>query len=320
MFLRLILAVPLVALLALAAAVAYPGSAPQQPLASIGDPFKHVDWTGLPSLSKLERARGTQLAYRSYPTPGSVAVIGVHGSSGNSQSMHSLGVALQRAGISFYALDVRGHGASAPKGTIGYRGQLDDDVEALATAVRRERPNARLGLLGFSSGGGYALHVAGDRRGKAFDFYVLLSPFIGVVEGVYRPAAGWASANVPRIIGLSMLTGAGITAFNELRAISFAIDPKQANNLTGAYSFALFREFGTSDYAKDLSNITKPAAVLIGSNDELFHAAALSKAVQSVRPDIPVEVIPNLSHIQMTTDPVGQAATVRAVARLGNLR
>jgi non-heme chloroperoxidase len=320
MILRVMLAVPLVALLALAGAVAYPGSAPRQPLASIGDPFKNVDWSGLPPLLQLERARGAPLAYRSYSAPGDVVVIGVHGSSGSSQSLHPLGAALQRAGISVYALDVRGHGASAPKGTLGYRGQLDDDLAALLAAVRKERPNARVGLLGFSSGGGYALHVAGSPLGKAFDFYVLMSPFIGVVDGVYRPGAGWASANVPRIIGLSLLNGAGITAFNELRAISFAIDPKQAGNLTGAYSFALFREFASSDYAKDFTRIGKPAAVLIGSDDELFHAAGLSKAVQSVRPDIPVEIIPSLSHIQMTTDPAGQAAAVRAVARLGNER
>ena len=110
----------------------------------------------LPPLLHFAATDEASLAYRYYnPTRveprGSIVL--VHGSSASSTSMHLLAKAFAKAGYAAYALDVRGHGDSVPKGTIRYIGQLEDDLDSFTHAVSLPKPST---LLGFSSGGGFA--------------------------------------------------------------------------------------------------------------------------------------------------------------------
>ena len=67
-----------------------------------------------------------------------------------------------------YAPDIRGHGGTGHRGDIDHAAQLNDDLADLAVEIRKRRPTAELVLLGFSSGGGFALHIAGSAAGKTF--------------------------------------------------------------------------------------------------------------------------------------------------------
>ncbi len=95
--------------------------------------------------------------------------------------------------------------------------------------------------------------------------------------------------------------------------LAFAIDPKRADVLADHYSWLLTRGFATTDYAADLRNASCPVAVLVGEKDELFDAAKFAPTIAPVRTDIPVTVIPGLSHIEMTTDARAVPAIVTAV-------
>jgi alpha-beta hydrolase superfamily lysophospholipase len=101
--------------------------------------------------------------------------------------MHALARRLSAAGNTVYALDMRGHGASSPGGDIGYVGQMDDDMVDCVAFIRRAHPAARLTLLGFSSGGGFALRIAGGPYGSLFDRYVLLAPYLRYDAPTVRP-------------------------------------------------------------------------------------------------------------------------------------
>jgi pimeloyl-ACP methyl ester carboxylesterase len=98
-----------------------------------------------------------------------------------------------------------------------------------------------------------------------------------------------------------------------LTVLAFAIDPKRTDILTGHYSWLLTRAFGTNDYAADLRNASSPIAVLVGEKDELFDAAKFAPTIDAIRTDIPVTVIPGLTHIEMTTDSRAVTAIVAAV-------
>ena len=50
--------------------------------------------------------------------------------------------------------------------------------------------------------------------------------------------------------------------------------------------------------------------MLVGENDELFAADKFAPTIDAIRTDIPVTVVPGLSHIEMTTD----ARAVPAIA------
>ena len=110
--------------------------------------------------------------------------------------MHPMATALATAGIHVYALDVRGHGDSGPKGHIAFIGQLESDLQLFVKAVQPPRPST---LIGFSSGGGFVLRVAASEMQSSFDSYLLLSPYLGHTAPNYRPdSGGWVAVGVPR--------------------------------------------------------------------------------------------------------------------------
>ncbi|MFL5263140.1 MAG: alpha/beta hydrolase, partial [Anaeromyxobacteraceae bacterium] len=212
----LLLAAPLLLVAtALALAIALGGPSAPPPLASIAAPLRSVDWSALPPPSSFAARDGERLAYRAYAPAGGGAratVVLIHGSSARSESVHPLARGLARAGYAVVVPDVRGHGASGPKGRVRYIGQLEDDLEDL---VRAAAPGSPRILAGFSSGGGYALRFAGGARQALFDRYVLLSPFLGPRAPTYR-AGPWVGVGVPRIVALTLLNRAGVSALNGL--------------------------------------------------------------------------------------------------------
>jgi alpha-beta hydrolase superfamily lysophospholipase len=293
--------------------------APPRPLVSIGKPFDKVDFRDLPELEKIPSRSGREIAFRQWQSkpsaPGSkLIVIAIHGSSATSSSLHPLAKALRAEGILVYAPDIRGHGGTGRRGDIDYAEQLDDDIADLVATVGARHPSAKIVLLGFSSGGGFALHVAASPLGKMLEQIVLLSPMLGIQAPTIKPEArAWAKAFNSRILGLGLLNKFGIRIFNHLNVLAFAIDPLQADMLTGYYSYLLMIAFGTSDYAADLRNASSPVAVLVGERDELFHAGLFAPTIAAIRPDVPVTVVPGLSHIEMITDPRAVPAIIRPV-------
>jgi non-heme chloroperoxidase len=302
----------------LAAMIAFGTSAPPPPMASISTPFRTVDYSDLPPPATIRARDGTPLSMRVYQAaPAADAthvVIAIHGSSAMGASMHTLAKALRDAGVTVYAPDIRGHGDSGHRGDIDYATQLDDDLSDVVAAVHTAHPKAAITLLGFSSGGGFALHAAATPLGSQFDRAVLISPMLGPRAPTARGVSNaWAQPFLPRIIGLLILNHIGIHAFDGLPALAFGIAPENASRLTGIYSFRLLGAFGTNDYAADLHNAKCPIAVLIGASDEIFFAEKFAPTVHAERADVSVAVVPDVGHIRVILDPHSIAAIVAAV-------
>jgi non-heme chloroperoxidase len=293
----------------LAGMIAFGTRSPPAPLASIGAPYRNVDFSDLPKIDTIITRDGKTIAYRRYPGgPGENEprriVVAIHGSSANSASLHPLAKALQTAGLEVYAPDIRGHGRTGQRGDIDRPSQLDDDLSDLVAAIKKSEPHARLILLGFSSGGGYALHAVATPAGAAFERAVLISPMLGARAPTTRAGVGgWAQPYLPRIIALSVLERLGIQWFDHLPALAFATSGNASADLTAIYTFGLVRAFGTNDYATDIRDTRAPLAVLVGQNDQLFYPEMYAPTLNAIRADIPVTIVPNLNHIEMTTDP-----------------
>jgi alpha-beta hydrolase superfamily lysophospholipase len=306
-----------IAIAVLSAMLAFGTKAPPPTLTSVSEPFNHVDFSDLPKIETIPSRGGGRIAFRQWrpsgPDPQDI-VIAIHGSSGSSSGFHPLGKALSAQGIWFCAPDIRGHGETGQRGDIDYPGQLDDDLADLLAAVEVAHPKARPILLGFSSGGGFALHVAATPLAKSFARTILISPMLGVSAPTIRPdLRSWGVAYVPRIIAIVLLNRIGIHVFDHLPVLAFAIDPKQARYLTQYYSFLLMNAFGTADYAADLRNARLPMAVLVGERDELFDAEKFPPTIGAIRADVPATLIPGLSHVEMITDPRAVPAIVGAI-------
>ena len=307
----------LVALIALAlvGAIAFGGPGMPPPMPSINNPFKAVDFSDLPPLDYFAARDGARLSYRTYaPRMGQAtgSVVLVHGSSATSSSMHVMAKAFAEAGYFAYALDIRGHGASGEKGRISYVGQLEDDVEDFVRLVPPAKPST---LAGFSSGGGFVIRFAGSARQLLFQNYLLLSPFLSLDSPTSRPdSGGWVSVGLPRLVAISIINGFGIRSFDNLPVIRFALDEESKSFLTSEYSFALSANFGPQrDFIQNIKAIHQPCELVVGSNDEAFYADRFEDVFRSAGKIVPVTIVPDVGHIQLTLDAKAIAAEIKAV-------
>lgn len=310
--------VALAPLAALGIALAFGGPTAPAPMASINNPFRQVDFSDLPPLSRYTARDGAALGFRSYRPPGAApagSVVLVHGSSASSASMHALAKALAGAGFAVHALDMRGHGASGKKGDIAHVGQLEDDLEDFMRAVSPERPAT---LAGFSAGGGFALRVAGSARQRDFQSCLLLSPFLGTDAPTYRAGSGgWVGIGMPRIVAIELLNRIGVQRFNHLPVAAFALNEEARSFLTPQYSFALMSNFRPHrDVAADIRATRLPCAVLAGADDEVFDPLRFEEAFRAQGKSWPVKLLPGIGHIAITLDPGALAAAVEQVQRL----
>ena len=307
-----------VGLLVVAACLAWGGPSRPPPMPAMVEAFRLVKLDGLPSLTTYSASDGTALAYREYLPPGAPkgSVTLIHGSSASGGSLHPLASALSAAGYLVFTLDMRGHGASGTRGHIDYIGQLDDDLAAFVKAVRPPPPST---LVGFSSGGGFVLRIAGGSRQDLFDSYLLLSPFLSQDAPNQRPASGgWVNVGIPRIVALSVLNALGVTAFNWLPVTAFALDDQASALLTPAYDFTLATNFRPRpDFAADIRNTRGPLAVLAGSADEAFDTRTLGGIFgASGQEGRTVRLLPRVGHASLILDPRALAAAVGAVDKL----
>ncbi len=303
------------AVLVLGALIASPLRRPPE-LASISTTARAVDRSTMPGIERFQARDGTVLGYRHYPAraPASAQIaIVVHGSSGSSIAVHALAKGLAARGVETYAPDIRGHGASGTRGDITYLGQLEDDLADFVGEIRKANPAAPLTLIGHSSGGGFALRVAGSPIQNLFARTILLSPYLGYnAPSSRQDAGGWASPDIPRFLGLTVLRRFGILCCESLPTIAFAVAPNSSAILASTYSYRLMRNFGSSpDYRDDLAAATKPVALFAGAADELMFPDKYRDAVGS---RVPVRLIDGVNHMGIVSDPAAVSAIADDVA------
>src|SRR6202161_575504 len=146
------------------------------PLASVSEPFPHVDFSDLPAVQTYPARDGTKLGYRVYEGGGAQAVVLIHGSSDDGAALHPLAKALRDAGASVYVPVLRGHGHFGRSGDIDHIGQLEDDLADFVAVLRPLHRGASFSLIGFSPGGGFVLRVMATPQETLFDRFIMISP------------------------------------------------------------------------------------------------------------------------------------------------
>jgi alpha-beta hydrolase superfamily lysophospholipase len=314
-------AVGLLALI-LTALIAMPLQRPPE-LQSISAARGTVDLGTLPAVERFQARDGSSLGFRHYtatgPATGRAAIV-VHGSSGSSGgTIHALSSALAARGVETWAVDIRGHGTSGTRGDIGYVGQLEDDLSDFVAVIRKTAPDAPLTLVGHSSGGGFALRVAGSPIQNLFARSVLLAPYLGYDAPTSRPASGgWANADIPRIVGLMALRAVGITCCEGLPVLAFAVPPNSRNNLVGTYTDRLMRNFAVNrDFRRDLAQANGPITIISGAEDELMFADKYAEAVRDAKKPVDVKLIEGINHMGIVSVPKAVSVIADDVATRG---
>lgn len=304
-----------------AAVIAF-GSPPAPPVLAAGNSIPGIaqwNFADLPKMQTLKARDGAPLNYRVYSSRPDRAIVLVHGSSGTDTSMLKLAQALQAVGATVYAISLRGHGGSGTtNGDVSYLGQLDDDLADLVEGLGIDRPGAHRTLMGFSSGGGFTLRIAGGRQAGLFNDYLAISPYIGQDAPTNKPnAGGWAGVAVARIMALTLLASVGLPWFQDLPAVHFATDAKPSNTRTPVYSYRLATSLQLGrEWRAALARITAPTAIVVGANDELFNADQFKPMLQTINPRIGVTIVPDETHLGMIADPAATAAIAVAWRQL----
>jgi len=285
--------------------IATPLSRPPE-LTSIRAGARAVDQSGLPDISRFQARDGSWLAYRLYAAAdggGRNIAIVIHGSAGHSTGTNEIAKRLAAENYLVVAPDMRGHGESGTRGDIGYYGQLDDDLEDLIAELRRRYPQPHFSLLGFSAGGGFALRVAAGKLAADFERLVLLSPFLGYYAPSSRSAEGsaqWATADLPRIVAISVLGRLGLRCCEALPVIAFAVAADSEKFVTARYSHRLLFNFGPPrDLDAAFRSLRMPTTIIVGAADELMLADRYADIVRGVQPPIAVTIVPGLTHMDM---------------------
>ena len=276
-----------------------------------------LDYGTLPEVQFCPARDGQKVPFRLYPAEAEKTVILIHGSSSRGRSLHGLARYLAEAGIArCVAPDMRGHGWGRP-GDLDYPGQLEHDLADLIEHLAREGHTKRLIVLGFSSGGGFAIRFAGSRYGEEAGAYVFLAPFIGADSPTLRPDNGWAYPQPGRILALRILNALRITCFNRLTALSFAIDAADRPVTTPDYSYRMMLGFAPkADYRGNLKRITRPGVLIIGSEDQNFRPAAYPEDVIAHARDLRFTVLEGLAHMDLVTKDQAFRVIGEEIARL----
>ena len=295
--------------LAMAALLAFPVS-PPAPVELIRNGALAVNQSGRPDLSRFQASDGSTLAYRLYPAANgdtsNIAIV-IHGSAGHSVGVNEIAKRLAQDNFTVVAPDIRGHGESGSRGDIEYYGQLDDDLKDLVGELRRQYPNTHFSLLGFSSGGGFALRVASGKLSPDFTRLVLLSPYLGYDLPSTRARGSsvtWAAPDIPRFIGLGILRRLGVQCCEALPVIAFAVSPGSEKYVTSQYSYRLLTNFeAPRDLGAAFRRLKIPATIVVGGADELMLPDKYADVVRGIEPAIDVKIVPGLSHMDMLHAP-----------------
>jgi pimeloyl-ACP methyl ester carboxylesterase len=295
-----------------------PGDPPPPPASSLAH-FQSIDFSDLPNLSTATARDGQALAYRFYPSPAGKVVLLLHGSAGSSASVHALATGLARHGAAVvYALDLRGHGASGPRGDVRYIGQLDDDLADLSAWIRARHPGQQLLLAGFSATGGLALRIAAGPQGRLFDGYVLLAPYLGPFAPTNRPGGGgWAQVSMPRILALTALSSLAIRKWEGLTVVRYAVNPAAPFPTTPSYSYRLARSIQAPlGLASAFARVSEPVTIIVGSSDEQMRPDQYTPLVQPRGNKVTVTIVPGSTHIGVITDALAVATVIDRVQHM----
>lgn len=318
---KTLVSIPLVVLAVVAAILAF--AAPRRP-----PPLPAIEWVNdrlagaladLPPIETLAVAGAAPIAWRVYEgEPGRGWILLVHGSSGHSVVVHLLARALRAAGFTVWSIDLRGHGASGPLGDIDRVGRLEDDVAALLDEAERRRPGERRLMIGHSLGGGFALRIAAGPLANRFDAHLALAPFVAADFPGTRPGSGgWADVSLARIVLLTVFDRFGLTAFDHLPVIAFAVPDDAIPPRTPFYSHRLLENASfPRDWKQALRRIERPTRVMIGAGDELFDAVLYRRAFADAAPAIAVDLRPNATHMGLIVDDGAVAAVVATAGRM----
>lgn len=225
------------------------------------------------------RLNGLNIFYRKFRAdPEKVIIVIAHGLGEHSGRYTNLFERLVPEGITFYALDFRGHGKSDGKrGHVFSFGEYLEDLHAVVEiATKEKKPGMKCFLLGHSMGGLIAINYA-LRRQEIIDGLIISSPSLGVAVKVpaVKAALGKIMSSLWPGLSLNNELDASKISHDDKVVAAYKNDPLVHDRVTARW----FTEFlsAMEEANRGASDIKVSTLMQIAGDDHLVNAGA-SKA------------------------------------------
>ncbi len=239
--------------------------------------------------AQMVTADGYVLPLRYWPAEGAEAqravVLALHGFNDHGGGFAVLAGALVAYGVSVYAYDQRGFGATADAGACPGKDTLVADARTAAELLRERYPDTPVYLLGKSMGGAVALLLMSDDRPAPVDGTVLVSPAVVGEDLVPRYQSVLLRLADSVVPGLPLPAGLGPTlgyrpsddpaVMERLRQDPLVLDYPRVHAVAGLASLM--------DAALAAApELEGPVLLLYGARDDLVPIPAMCRLLEAV--------------------------------------
>ncbi len=214
-------------------------------------------------------------------------ILALHGFNDYSNAFEEAGQYWRGRGIATYAYDQRGFGATQYAGVWPPQDSLIADVKAALWILRTTYPGRPVHVLGESMGAAILLSAAAEQLIDA-NSVILAAPAVwarSTMNPFYR-AALWLGAH---LFPTMELTGRGlgvIASDNREMILGLQRDPLVIKRTRIDAMWGLVNLMDSA--LKGSAELTAPALILYGANDQLIAPGPTTEMVSRLSPDIPV--------------------------------
>lgn len=225
---------------------------------------------------------GYQLPLRSWPArpardkPPDIVVLGLHGFNDYANAFAPLARSLADAGITTYAIDQRGFGATALAGRWHGSRQLVADLTELTDLLRQRHPTARLYLIGESMGGAVVISAL-TQASLPVDGAVLIAPAVwsrGAMPWYQRLALDTFASIAPGMRltgeGISLQPSDNIAMLRAMGADPLVIKATRVDALWGITNLM-------DQAMRKIPDLAGPLLLLYGEHDEIIPRRAFCR-------------------------------------------
>jgi alpha-beta hydrolase superfamily lysophospholipase len=246
----------------------------------------------------LKASDGADIPYRVWHArDAQAAVLLLHGAFDYSAAFDEIGPRLARRGFAALAIDQRGFGASASRGTwAGARRMVEDASDAAAFLLGRVPAKIPLFVLGESMGGAVAIHTAAARAVPRLRGLVLAAP--GALASAFRQRVLTSLAAIARALAgdaelvFERLSGWELTPAAAVRLIGDPLVMRQIRPemLGGMANLA----FESLDQAR---RVDVPVLTMVGARDEIIRRTCVRRLFDNLAGDKDWRVVPDAPHL-----------------------
>lgn len=200
-------------------------------------------------------------------------------------------------------VDIRGHSRSAGvRGEASSPNQIWRDVDAVIDHVRTSFPDARIHLLGHSSGGGMLInYFTRHSLSRIVESLILLAPALGPFsppELNRNFSSPFASIN--RLIFLINAMSAGFLCGRRAGVkLHFPFEVINARpDFVQTYSVNMANALTPRDPQRQLKEISIPVTIMLAEHDELFDVNRMDEFFRNCgNPNVSSRVVADSSHL-----------------------